>query len=198
MVFTNTFLISYDLHERAYNRELAHQKIEARPSHIQKSLVIDKSFDETEKVFIRMAAQEWTRATHGMVTFTYVNLPNINKSDIVIDENTLYIVKATENYPQIISLEVNKKEDDDSCILGYYDENSIINSILIVSSRLDDLSYQSVVMHELGHALGLKHIHDDKHALMYPSITYIPTNITQRDMVSFCKLYDCSQLEKSQ
>lgn len=48
---------------------------------------------------------------------------------------------------------------------------------------------QSVVLHELGHVIGLGHI-DDKEALMYPYSNGL-TKFTPTDKGAFCCLYDC-------
>jgi predicted Zn-dependent protease len=63
----------------------------------------------------------------------------------------------------------------------------------IVRSRIEDYEFKEVMMHELGHVLGLKHnLGDDgTGTLMYPDVNLGSDTITDTDLKNFCKLYGC-------
>lgn len=149
------------------------------------NLIVDSNFNLFERIFIEQAARQWELKTHVASFSIKIN----NEKDIFLDENSVYIYKISKSNPQVFALENNSSVE----ILGYYDKYSLIPSILIVSERLDDLNYTQIVMHEIGHAMGLKHNlekGDDK-TLMFPSINSSPSGITDKDIESFCKLYKC-------
>ena len=78
-------------------------------------------------------------------------------------------------------------------ILGLFDKKSIIPCIILVSNRILENDYKAVVLHELGHSLGLEHNEgiNGIDTLMYPSIDLGSNHITFRDGQQFCKLYHC-------
>lgn len=161
-------------------------EVHPKASHIIKTLVLDRKFNEFEIGFIEGACKEWEEKTNHVVEFKIVRA--IHKS--FIDENTIYINKSDKNNPTIFALEIMSSDT----IFGYYDGKSPIKSILIVSDNVDDIMYQTVVLHELGHALGLKHNTDygDINTTMYPSINSRQSGLVKKDIDQFCSIYKCS------
>ena len=156
------------------------------PTYVHKTLFLDRNFSEKEVLFITQGAMAWSEATNHIVDFDIVTLPN---TDIPVTKNDIVFIKVNPDYPNIIVLDsINKKTT-----LGLYDDEAIIHTIELVSDRIDDEEYPSVVMHELGHALGLKHNEglDGIGTLMYPTIGLGANYITEDDLKNFCKLYHC-------
>lgn len=158
------------------------------PSYTHKTLLVDRNFDEKEKEFITLAALEWSQATNNRVDFTIIYLPNKYSK---IDDDTIIVVKASPDYPEILLANVNN--NGEAVTLGLYDNRGPINFIDLVSDYIDYDDFKAVVLHELGHALGLKHDSSSEglDTLMYPTINFSANHITPHDIKNFCKLYHC-------
>ena len=150
------------------------------PTLVKKTIYIDRSFSEQEKLYIVEAALEWSRATNHIVDYEIKSLP----CEIELDE-ALIFVKYNSDHPDIIFMDFFGYE-----ILGYYNDKNI-PSISLVTDRIDAKDFTNVVLHELGHSLGLEHV-EDKEMLMYPTMNNVNNKITKKDLVDFCKLYKCN------
>ena len=79
-------------------------------------------------------------------------------------------------------------ELENNSILGYACFVYYSNFTFIVMDRLvDDNMFKAIVMHELGHLLGIFHIHK-KYTLMYPYSDGIINRITKADLRALCKM----------
>jgi hypothetical protein len=157
------------------------------PKYVHKTIYLDRYLAKDEVEFITYAALKWGESTKYRATFDIVTLPQKN---VTITENDIIILNTSPDNPHIMMLDENNK----FFTYGYYDPNSPIPAIYLVSDRLTDENYVVVVMHELGHALGLKH-NDDINGigtLMYPNIILAASKITSYDLMKFCKLYHCN------
>jgi hypothetical protein len=156
------------------------------PDHVHKTLFIDRNFDEDEVAFITQAAIEWTESTNHIVEFDVVVLPN--KTEI-IQRDDIVIIKVNPDYPDILVLDSMNGNNT----LGLFNNRGLITTIEIVSDRITNDDYTGVVLHELGHALGLEHNKgiDGIGTLMYPTVQLGANYITQDDLKNFCKLYHC-------
>lgn len=156
------------------------------PNYVHKTLFLDRNFAPEEIEYITEGALAWNEATNHTVEFDVVVLPN-KETPIEVDD--IVFIKVNPDYPDIILLDNLNHHNT----LGLYDERARIHTIELVSDRISDEDYPGVVMHELGHALGLKHNEglDGIGTLMYPSVDLGANYITQDDLKNFCKLYHC-------
>jgi predicted Zn-dependent protease len=106
--------------------------------------------------------------------------------------DAIVIFNVTPDFPDIIILDSIKNYST----LGYYNSRGL-DYIALVDARISEANYNAVVMHELGHALGLEHPDLDDHpeigigTLMYSMIDAGSNHITKDDLKQFCKLYHC-------
>ena len=152
------------------------------PSIIYKNIYVDRTFDRYERLYINQAANEWNIATKNQVKFTVYFLPKQNH----FGANDILMIKVSPDYPNIIYLDSHSN----GVMLGYYDDDSDIKYIEIVSLRIQEKDFKSVIMHELGHALGLQH-HPGEVNLMNPHIEDSSNFITKTDIKQFCSIYIC-------
>lgn len=162
---------------------------------IHKTLYLERGIYDEEFYHILAATMEWNEATNGQVVFDIKRLPsrNINISDAIV------ILNVSPDYPQVILLDnVNHMTT-----LGYYEGNEVIPYIALIDERIKDQDETAVIMHELGHALGLQHPNSQDpndpvelqllgaNTLMFSSIDLGASHITTFDLKQFCKLYHC-------
>lgn len=159
------------------------------PAHYHKTLYLDRNMSQYELEQIVAATIEWHEATGGIVTFDVKRLPQPD----IIPANAILMLHVTPDFPDIIILD-NLNQNS---TLGLYTHESSIYYIALVADRLTEDDYKSVVLHELGHAVGLEHNEGENGVgtLMYPSIEKGADRITYTDIKKFCKLYRCNPAE---
>lgn len=161
--------------------------VKTYPNYVHKTLYVERNFNEEEVAIITKAAISWTESTHHIAEIDVVTLPTKEKIDLV---NGIIMLKENADYPEIIILD---GFNGDSTV-GYCNRRASIPYIAIVSDRIEDPDeYQAVVMHEVGHALGLEHQTgiEGMDTLMYPSVNIGSYTITKKDLKQFCSLYHC-------
>jgi len=169
------------------------------PEYVTKNLYIDKDFNQNELEYITSAAIAWSIATDNRVSYNIIVMNSNTKIDV---SNSLVINKVNATYADVIILDhfFNLKTPPDQYIkikaLGYYYESKILPSIILVADRLDDFNYKSVVMHELGHSLGLEHNESEEalfNSIMYPSCEGQSNEITPIDVRQYCRIHKCKK-----
>jgi hypothetical protein len=152
---------------------------------IHKTLYLDRQMDDNQLYAITEAVIEWNEVTNGQVVFDIEKLPKQNMN--IVD--SIIILGVTPDFPEIIVLDnLNKK-----LTLGYYNIDSGLAYILLVGARIDERDYPEVVMHELGHAIGLEHIEGEEglSTVMNATVELGGRHLTSTDLFYFCKLYNC-------
>ncbi len=161
--------------------------------HVNTTIYIDDDFNQKEIEYIILAATEWSNATNNIVEYNFILSTNLdNKTDLSKDK--LFFKKVSKYNPDIFLIDLAR----DSKTIGLYIGASSTPTILLVSNRLDNSIYKSVIMHEIGHSLGLRHI-DGAYGLdtlMYPYIDFGADYITSKDLIQFCTKYNCNSINK--
>jgi Matrixin len=163
--------------------------------HTHISIYMDRNFNDAEQTAILAAALEWSTTTNYIIRYDVYKMPAHHKIDT---KNSVLIVKGSPDYPTAILLD-NYNENS---TLGYFDDKQIIPTIMLLPERIPDDEYVAVVMHELGHSLGLEHNEGPEGfgSLMYPTIDIdiagilVKANsnhVTLKDGIPFCKIYHC-------
>jgi hypothetical protein len=151
---------------------------------VHKTLYLGRDLSNEEVSYILEASLEWNKATNGQVSFSLQRLPSaIDRRDAVI------VLNATPDSPEIILIDQFNK----GTTLGSTNERAGLAYILLVPSRIGEKEFAGVVLHELAHALGMKHITglDGFGSLMFPSVDLGSKHITNQDLFYFCKTYHC-------
>lgn len=160
------------------------------PTHAHITIYLDRNFDDFEQETIIRAAMEWTETTNHIIEYDVVQLPTLGH---ISYEDSVFITKISPDHPDIILLDQTNK----NTTLGYFDTKSYLPHIALVTDRIKDNDYYAVVLHELGHSLGLSHNEgiDNVGTLMFPSIDFGSEHITMTDGKKFCGLYHCNPMK---
>jgi hypothetical protein len=150
---------------------------------VHKILYIDRHFTDEEFAIITGAALQWHLATKSLVSYDVVRMPHRN-IDI---NNSIFVINITPDFPEVVEQDTASEVGSN---MGFYDTKYRVPYIGLIPARIDDKDYMTVVMHELGHSLGLSH-DEEPDTLMYPSTDVGANTITDRDLQNFCKLYHC-------
>ena len=155
------------------------------PTPINTTIYIDRAFDDDEKQIIITAALEWSAATKHLVNYRIVELPTDSPRDIRRDG--LLILKINADFPDVLVMDYYNHR----ATLAFYSGNTSVQYIALISERIKGPTYKRVVLHELGHSLGLEHVLE-KDTLMYPYVNSQSDSITLADLKQFCELHRCN------
>jgi hypothetical protein len=156
---------------------------------IHKTLYLERSVDDDEMLHILQGALEWNEVTNGQVIFDIKKLPQRN----IMPLDAIIVYNVTPDYPDIILLDAVKKYST----LGYFNNDRGLDYIALVEKRISQRDFTPVIMHELGHALGLQHPDTEDHpeigigSLMHSTIDEGSNHITDLDLKQLCQLYHC-------
>lgn len=146
-------------------------------------LYIDSVFNKKETNDIVEAVLEWNKSTNKTIKFDIEKLVNLNK---INKKDGIVITKINDKHPEVILIDWKTG----NVTLAYYNPADI-QYIAVINSRIERKQYKKVIMHELGHAIGLNH--DDKMGtLMYPIMDLAADHITNADINNVCKIHKCN------
>lgn len=166
----------------------SHYKTYTLPVH--KTLYLERQIYDQEMFHIIAAALEWSEVTNGRVIFDIQKMP----VEITDFNDAVIIVNVSPDYPDIVELD-NIEFDNKYTTLAWTNRNDKIQSIQIVDERVEEDEYTPLIMHELGHILGLEHIRgiEGYFTIMCPHINFGSQHITNTDLHYFCQLYHCDE-----
>lgn len=163
-----------------------------RNVHINKishfDVYISNRFDANDVKLINEATQEWEEKTNHLIIYhIYYNFDISHSSDIQYKSHSLVFIKLSKydaTMPQIDKTYGGK-------VLGLFDGTGMVPKVFLIPDRLLGANYErSVILHELGHFLGLSHS-ETEDTLMYPSQDHSSKHITKDDLQAFCKIWNC-------
>src|ERR1700722_3199194 len=163
-------------------------RVSQPPTKIFEVISVAPKFSHLEIGLIQEAANDWQFYTDDLATFKLVSG---DPSDYPIETvpgqlGQAVIIRPIDSYePKAILLDVRTCGDT----LGFYERGKFISTIWIIMNRIrDEDEFIAVVMHELGHSIGLDHTTHEG-TLMYP---YVSADcVTQYDLQKFCNIYGC-------
>jgi hypothetical protein len=156
---------------------------------VHKTLYLDRGIYDEEMLHILEAAMEWNRATNGQVVFDIKRLPRLD----IRPADAIIIFNVSPDYPDVMLMD----NLNDMTTLAYYNDRGLLDYVAVVDERISQTDETAVILHELGHALGLEHPNSKEHPeigignLMYSNINMGGSHITNDDLKQFCKLYHC-------
>lgn len=167
---------------------LKHETIHTLPVH--KTLYLERGLDDQEVSSVVEAAIEWYDATDGQINFDIKSLPQKEIDPV----DSIVILNLSPDYPEVMLLDTMNHQTT----LGYFNDDMSLNYIALLGDRLDENIRTEVVLHELGHAIGLQHLEgaEGLGSLMYPTTDLGSQHITYMDLEALCHLYHCSDASK--
>lgn len=144
---------------------------------------VDESFNRFEEDHIWYAARAWEQTSNGSVKFIlYFKMRRPGKL------NNFYGKKYKNN--SIFIWNIDKSNLDNSLKEKFERYNGLwdrYGNILMFKDT--DSYFYNVILHELGHALGLKHDDKKTKSVMHPNA--IRGCITDLDSFKLCLIYGC-------
>ncbi len=137
------------------------------------NLDIETGFTADQYGLIINAADRWTAATDGMITFGLIGWSG--------DPTTITVTGMP-----VADLQAKYGAD----LAGVCQWTGGENSDLYISDNVDDTKFEHIVEHELGHSLGLDHTGPG--TLMCKSISCASQDITCADVEQFCHIWGCN------
>ena len=129
-------------------------------------------------LMMRHAFERWSRVTKDKIVFVYVNDPEDADLEIVFDKTANY-----HNNDKTLGVTYRK----------YIEGKKIVHATVHIADHtssgkfLSDDEIFTVMLHEIGHAIGLNHV-NDPHAIMNP-YNDVAHEISESDMQQIREIY---------
>ena len=160
-----------------------------------REISIDVRFDDAEMVEIKSAVAEVNKLAKlidadDLVTpagrFTDDN-DVFEQNNVDNDRNEIYRIGEAEECLGFVNRYRDKFGDFDK-LYGFYTGTDI--GLLVFNSCRDGRPLKFVLMHELGHMVGMDHVTSNRHAVMHPSACCVDS-FTEADKEQFCLQHGC-------
>ncbi len=162
----------------------------------------DVDFVPSERAWFSTAANTWRLQTGGLAQVTMVydldftSTSNLRKH---VDDGDNLMLRADSFMEIVQKMDLEDCPPDKACVLAWVNPSGGIhnpwhkpvNSVFI-PDRYPDAKYATlVILHEMGHMLGLPHLNQVQ-SIMYPSIVPQRTACLKKaDLNAFCDANEC-------
>jgi len=149
---------------------------------------IDKDFTFAEKEEIHMAFYEWNKALNGYARFNIVSNDFSGKYEspeldaMNVTGQGIIVYRMTSDNPVI------QAADDSGRMLAFVPDLGS-HEVFVVADRIGTRKLSLIMMHELGHDLGLTH-DDIEYTLMFPYAERQPPCIDKITMLRIATRFD--------
>lgn len=164
---------------------------------------VDDSFNKEERGVILDSLKEWSESTEGIAKFEdikYEAVDKLNKYDpkgLSFLRRDLFIVKVKHHEDSCPILHHRLEDIEIGETVVYYSGNAV--ECLESDYALKRQYFRRVVLHETGHALGLRfpgkdsghNTNESEDSVLHPSVLDDSNYVTCSDLYYFCKQYDC-------
>ena len=152
--------------------------------------VVDGDFNITQQKVLESVANSWKTKTKDLIDIKFnfnwkAPLPFSESNYIQYGQKTIWLRDSSD--PEILRLQLKTSLNADGISKG--DFIIIMNDF--DSVKQDNNKLFTIVMHELGHQIGLEHIRSQ-----YPALMNINGNdgiITDNDLLVLCFRYNCKK-----
>jgi predicted Zn-dependent protease len=157
----------------------------------------DVDFNKWDRAVIMDAAEEWSRATSGQASIEVVwDLDASLPAEVWDGQSLIVELEGADPLVQLLDQKsgastVGLTNPPDGVHSAY--GKGVVRVGIVRGRILSERILASVVLHEFGHALGLRHIPVRKSVMYYSSNDEIKPCLTQWDLSEFCAVNACDR-----